>query len=35
MSPMRTSADPEIVTIPDPPEPIGNGYGTPDTELTI
>ena len=32
---MRTSACPPIETDVEPPEPIGNGYGTPDNEFTI
>jgi hypothetical protein len=35
MSPIRTSADPLIATEVDPPEPIGSGYGTPESEFTI
>src|SRR5579871_3062125 len=34
-SPTRTSAVPLMVTHVEPPAPMGSGYGTPETELTI
>jgi hypothetical protein len=35
VSPIRTRAIPLIFTEPEPPGPMGSGYGTPDTEFTI